>query len=153
MRLSRVITACTLVLLVMALPAPASAKRVHTAATGSMVGAINQARARNGLPALRSSSSLNGSSSRFSSWLLGRGVLAHRSRVSAGGHFSRLGEALAMHGGRGLGVGATVRMWMRSPTHRAVLLTRSMNLVGAGASQGRFRGQRATIWVVQTARR
>jgi uncharacterized protein YkwD len=80
-------------------------------------------------------------------------VLAHRSRVSASGHFSRLGEALAMHGGRGLGVGSVVRMWLRSPTHRAVILTRSMNLVGAGASQGRFHGRRATIWVVQAGRR
>jgi uncharacterized protein YkwD len=153
MRFSRVITVCMLVLLVLALPASASAKRVHSAAAGSMIGAVNEARARNGLPPLHPSSSLVGSSSRFSSWLLGRGVLAHRSRVSASGHFKRLGEALAMHGGRGLGVRQIVRMWLRSPAHRAVILTRSMNLVGAGAAQGRFRGHRATIWVVQTGRR
>jgi uncharacterized protein YkwD len=152
MRLSRVITVCMVVLLVLALPASASAKRVQTAAAGSMIGAINQARAHHGLPALRASRSLTGSSSRFSSWLLGRGVLAHRSRVSASGHFSRLGEALAMHGGRGLGVRSVVRQWLRSPTHRAVILTRSMNLVGAGASSGLFHGRRATIWVVQTGR-
>jgi uncharacterized protein YkwD len=44
-------------------------------------------------------------------------------------------------------------MWLRSPSHRAVILTRSMNLVGAGMVRGRFRGRRATIWVVQTGRR
>jgi uncharacterized protein YkwD len=152
MRLSRVITVCMLVLLVLALPAPASAKRVRAAAASSMIGKINQVRARNGLRPLRVSSSLIGSSSRFSSWLLGRGVLAHRSRVSAGGHFRRLGEALAMYGGRGIGVSSTVRLWLRSPSHRAVILTRSMNLVGVGVAQGRFRGRRATIWVVQTGR-
>jgi uncharacterized protein YkwD len=152
-RHSRLITVCTLVLLVLALPAPASAKRVHAAAASSMIEKVNQVRASHGLPALRASSSLAGSSSRFSSWLLGRGVIAHRSRVSAGGSFSRLGEALAMHRGRGLGVGTIVRMWLNSPTHRAVILTRSMNLVGAGAAQGRFRGHRATVWVLQTGKR
>ena len=153
MRFSRAITVCMLVLAVLALPAPASAKRVHAAAASSMIGKVNQVRAHNGLQPLRPSGSLIGSASRFSSFLLGHGVLAHRSRVSASGHFKRLGEALAMHSGKGLGVGATVRMWLRSPTHRAVLLTRSMNLVGVGAAQGRFRGHRATIWVLQTAHR
>ena len=153
MRLSRAITVCMLVLLVLALPAPASAKRVHAAAANSMIGQINQVRARSGLPALHASGSLARSSSRFSSWLLGRGVLAHRSHVSAGANFGRLGEALALHRGRGLGVAATVRMWLRSPSHRSVILTRSMNLVGAGAAQGRFRGRRGTVWVVQTGRR
>ena len=152
MRFSRVITVCMLMAIVLALPAHASAKRVHAAAASSMIGTINHVRARHGLPALRANTSLIGSSGRFSSWLLGRGLLAHRSGVSASGHFKRLGEALAMHGGRGLGVRGIVRMWLRSPTHRAVILTRSMNLVGAGAAQGRFRGHRATIWVVQTGR-
>jgi uncharacterized protein YkwD len=152
MRIFRAITVCMLVVLVLALPTAASAKPVHTAAASSMIGKINQVRARHGLPALRASSSLVGSSSRFSSFLLHRGVLAHRSHVSASGNFRRLGEALAMHSGRGLSVSSTVRMWLNSPPHRAVILTRSMNLVGAGAAQGRFRGHRATIWVLQTGR-
>ena len=118
-----------------------------------MIAKINQARARNGLRPLHRSPSLSGSSSRFAAFLMHRGVLAHRSRVSAGAGFSRLGEALAMISGRGFGVGGTVRMWLHSPTHRAVILTRSMNLIGAGAVRGRFDGRRATIWVVQTGRR
>jgi uncharacterized protein YkwD len=118
-----------------------------------MIEKINHARARNGLPPLHRSRSLSGSSSRFAAFLMHRGVLAHRSRVSAGAGFSRLGEALALIGGRGLGVGATVRMWLHSPTHRAVILTRSMNLIGASAVRGRFRGHRSTVWVVQTGRR
>ena len=153
MRYSRAITVCMLVLVVLALPAPASAKRAHAAAVSSMIGKINQVRARHGLPALRSSGSLSRSSSRFSSYLMAHDVLAHRSRVSASRHFRRLGEALAMHTGRGLSVASTVRMWLNSPPHRAVILTRSMNLVGAGASQGRFRGHRGTVWVLQTGRR
>ena len=50
-------------------------------------------------------------------------------------------------------VRGTVRTWLRSPPHRAVILTRSMNLVGVGMASGRFHGHRATIWVLQTGRR
>jgi uncharacterized protein YkwD len=118
-----------------------------------MVAKINQARARNGLRPLHISAALNASAGRFAGSLMHRGVLAHRSRVSAGSGFRRLGEALALISGRGPGVSSTVTMWMHSPSHRAVILTRSMNLVGLGMASGRFHGHRATIWVVQTGRR
>jgi uncharacterized protein YkwD len=117
-----------------------------------MLGQINHARASHGLRPLHASGSLNGSATRFAGFLMHRGVLAHRSRVSAGAGFSRLGECLALVGGRRLGVGNTVRMWLGSPSHRAVILTHSMNLVGVGMAQGRFHGHRSTIWVVQTGR-
>src|SRR4051794_34622412 len=118
-----------------------------------MLAKINHARARNGLRPLHLSSSLAGSSGCFAAFLMHRGVLAHRSRVSAGGGFKRLGEALALASGSRLVVGSTVRAWLHSPAHRAVILTRSMNLVGVGVTKGRFHGRRATIWVVQTGRR
>ena len=118
-----------------------------------MLGTINQARARNGLRPLHASPALNGSASRFAGSLMSRGVLAHRSRVSAGSGFSRLGEALGLISGRGLGVRTTVSNWLHSPPHRAVILTRSMNLIGVGMARGRFHGRRSTIWVVQTGRR
>ena len=118
-----------------------------------MVAKINHARARNGLRPLHGSAALNGSANRFASSLMRRGVLAHRSRVSAGTGFSRLGEALGLISGRGLGVGSTVSRWLHSPPHRAVILTRSMNLIGIGMARGRFHGRRSTIWVVQTGRR
>jgi uncharacterized protein YkwD len=118
-----------------------------------MITKINQVRARHGLHPLRPSGSLAGSAGRFAGFLMHRGVLAHRSRVSAGSGFRRLGEALAVTSAGGLGVGTTVRMWLQSPSHRAVILTRSMNLIGAGAINGRFHGVRATVWVVQTGRR
>ena len=154
MRISRVLTVCLLVLAVLALPARASTSPTQvTSASNVMIGKINHVRARHRLRPLHSSPALGGSSSRFAAFLMHRGVLAHRSRVSAGGGFRKLGEALGMTSGRGLGVSTTVRMWLRSPTHRAVILTRSMNLVGAGMVRGRFHGHRATIWVVQTGRR
>jgi uncharacterized protein YkwD len=119
-----------------------------------MVAKVNQTRARNGLRPLHISRALNSSASRFAGSLMRRGVLAHRSSgVSAGAGFSRLGEALALTSGRRLSVSNTVRMWLNSPSHRAVVLTRSMNLVGVGVARGRFHGRRATIWVLQTGRR
>jgi uncharacterized protein YkwD len=152
-RYSRVVTVCLVILALMALPATASASPVRAHVASSMLGKINQVRARNGLRPLHTSPSLNGSANRFAGWLMNRGVLAHRSHVSAGGGFSRLGEALALITGRGAHVSNTVRMWLHSPSHRAVILTRSMNLIGVGSARGRFHGHRATIWVVQTGRR
>jgi uncharacterized protein YkwD len=138
----------------MALPATASGSHSRVQAASSMLGKINQVRTRHGLRPLHGSASLNGSARRFAGSLMRRGVLAHRSSgVSAGSGFRRLGEALALISGRGPGVSTTVSMWLNSPSHRAVILTRSMNLVGIGMARGRFHGHRATIWVVQTGRR
>jgi uncharacterized protein YkwD len=117
-----------------------------------MVGAINKARARHGLRPLHSSSSLGRSATRFSRRLMLSGSFGHASRVQASGRFRTLGEALGMHLGRGLGIRSTVRLWLRSPTHRPIVLTRSMNLLGVGLAQGRFRQHRASIWVLQTGR-
>jgi uncharacterized protein YkwD len=154
LRFSRVLTVCLLVLAVMVLPATALASPARAQASGSMVAKINKARARNGLWPLHISAALNASAGRFAGSLMHRGVLAHRSSgVSAGSGFRRLGEALALISGRGPGVSTTVTMWLHSPSHRAVILTRSMNLVGVGMASGRFHGHRATIWVVQTGRR
>jgi uncharacterized protein YkwD len=50
-------------------------------------------------------------------------------------------------------VGATLRAWLGSPTHRALVLTRSMNLVGIGHASGRLDGRPRTVWVMQVARR
>jgi uncharacterized protein YkwD len=117
-----------------------------------MVDAINKVRARRGLPPLRTSPSLGRSATRFSHRLMSSGSFGHASRVQASGRFHHLGEALGMHLGRGAGIGSTVRLWLRSPTHRAIVLTRGMNLLGVGLAKGRFRHHRASIWVLQTGR-
>jgi uncharacterized protein YkwD len=79
-------------------------------------------------------------------------TFTHRARPSVAGHYKRAGEALAYHTGSGPQIGWTVRAWMRSPSHRAILLTRSMRELGAGMARGRFRGGRAVIWVLQVGR-
>jgi uncharacterized protein YkwD len=57
------------------------------------------------------------------------------------------GEILAWGPGQAGTVLATVRAWLGSPTHRAVILHPKFNLVGVGSVRGRFHGARhVTIW-------
>jgi uncharacterized protein YkwD len=142
----RLITVCSLFVLVFAaLPASASAN----ADGDRMIGHINQVRAAHNLRPLRTSPALIRSAGRFSLTMMSSDRFGHGGRIQASG-FRRLGEALAMHFGRGVGISRTVRGWLRSPSHRAIVLTRSMRYVGAAATRGRFRGRRAVIWVLQT---
>jgi uncharacterized protein YkwD len=130
-------------------PEPASAASPSGLA---MVAKVNQVRKRHGLPPLRASRSLMRSSGRFSRHLMRVDVFGHRSRVSASGGFRRLGECLAIHGGRSAGVSFTVRAWLRSPGHRREVLNPHMSQVGAGMTRGRFHRHRAVIWVLQVGK-
>ena len=116
-----------------------------------MVQKINEVRGQHGLRPLRSSGSLAGSSQRFAEDLMRLDVLQHRSRPSTS--YPNAGEVLAMHPGSATRVGSTVGQWMRSPSHRAVLLSRSFREMGAGVARGRFGRGAAVIWVVQVGRR
>jgi uncharacterized protein YkwD len=138
-----------------AAPAVSSGRAVGSreAAADAMVEKINQVRARYGLRALRPSGSLDASSRRFAVDLMRADALYHRARPSTGGGYRRAGEVLAMRTGTRDRIGATVARWMRSSSHRAVLLSRSMSEMGAGVVHGRFRRSRAVIWVVQVGKR
>jgi uncharacterized protein YkwD len=147
-RLARVLALFAVFLVPLtALPATA------LASSDAMIERINDARARHGLGPLKASSALNGSARRYAATLMRQDVLAHRAGPSVGGGFRRSGEILAMHYGRGDRVGRTLSRWMHSGSHRPILLTRSMRLVGAGVVHGNFRGGRAAIWVVQVGSR
>ena len=122
-------------------------------AAGAMNSYINKVRARHGLRPLRAAAALNGSARRYALTLMRQDALYHRSRPSASRRYSRAGEVLALHSGSRAQVSATVRQWMASPSHRAVLLTRSMSDLGAGLARGRFHGSRAVIWVVHVGHR
>ena len=148
MRPARVVIACLLVLLGLCLAPPANAGD----ARGRMIERINDVRTHNGLRPLRSAPGLARSSSNFSHYLMKRDAFGHGNGVSASG-FRSLGEALALHFGFRPKIGGTVRRWLASSSHRAVILKPSANWIGVGMAQGRFRGSRATIWVLQVGRR
>jgi uncharacterized protein YkwD len=123
-----------------------------TAAADPIVGRINRARRRNGLRPLRASGSLMRSSRRFGRYLMRHDRFGHDAHIWASRRFRYKGEVLAFHRGWRAGRGSTVRGWMRSPSHRSVLMSSRYRLVGATPVQGRFGGRRATIWVAQVAR-
>ncbi len=112
----------------------------------TIVRKINHARRAHGLPPLRASRSLERSSRSYARSLVGSGRFAHQSLIRASRRFGRLGEVLALHRGWRGRVSRTVRMWLRSPGHRAVLLSGRYHYIGAGRARGRYHGGRATVW-------
>ena len=67
--------------------------------------------------------------------------------------YRHCGEALAMHFSLAAKVGATLSSWLGSPSHRGLVMTNSMPLVGLGHASGRHEGRPRTVWVIQVARR
>jgi uncharacterized protein YkwD len=114
---------------------------------------VNGERAGHGVAGLRHSPALSRSAQRFARLLLRRGVLAHGARISAPRRFRLLGENLALVGGRGPQPNRAVRLWRRSPGHRAVMLDSRMRSVGIGRASGLFGGRPATVWVLRVGRR
>lgn len=149
MRLVR-LTACCFLMLAIAGSAASPAAAGGT--DDRMVSAINQTRAHHGLRPLAVSPSLHRSSRRFAGRLMGAGVFAHRSGVSASRRFHNLGEALAMSSGLRPRAFATLRGWLNSPAHRRIVLSRGVTRLGVGVARGRFRGRAAVIWVLQVGR-
>jgi uncharacterized protein YkwD len=132
---------------------PAAAMASETPET-RMIAKINQVRAdEGGLPPLRAARSLRRSASAFARWLVGHDQFQHRPSVSVTRNYHHCGEALAMHYSLQAEVGGTLSTWLRSPTHRGLVLTSSMNLVGVGHASGRPGGKPRTVWVMQVARR
>jgi uncharacterized protein YkwD len=64
------------------------------------------------------------------------------------------GEALSWGTGSYSTPYATYRMWMNSPTHRAVLLSSRYNWIGVGRSIGTFQGHGgAVVWTADVGHR
>ena len=132
----------------LAVPAHAHA----SASEDSMVAEINEARREQGLAALRTSPLLSDSAASYSRYMLARDYFGHLPEVRASNKFTLKGEVLAWHTGSAPRVGQTVRSWLRSSSHRAVLLHPKVRWVGAGVERGQFGGQYSTVWTVQVGR-
>jgi uncharacterized protein YkwD len=119
-----------------------------------MIAKINTARANQaGLPPLRAARNLQRSAGAFARWLVTHDQFQHRPSVSVTRNYHHSGEALALHYSLQAEVSATLSSWMGSSTHRALVMTNSMNLVGVGHASGRPGGKPRTVWVMQVARR
>jgi uncharacterized protein YkwD len=131
-----------------ALAAPAGAQAGSESLQLKMLGAVNEVRTQHGLEALRGSRRLRRSARGYARWMLRAGYFGHLGRIRASSRFSLLGENLAWHSGRRPRVSGTVRRWMRSPPHQALVLHPGFRWLGAGMARGRLSGRRATAWVL-----
>jgi uncharacterized protein YkwD len=119
-----------------------------------MLAGINQARARQGLPALRHSGDLGASARRYSRYMLARDYFGHASRIRASWRrWSWVGENLAMYPGWGTRVGSVLRDWLRSPAHRRVILSTRFRAAGVGYARGRMGARQATTVTLHAGRR
>jgi uncharacterized protein YkwD len=118
-----------------------------------MIKKINNVRKNHGLRPVRRAPSLARSARRYARVMMSRDFFGHGSRIRAPRRFRRLGEAIAMRRGYRGSPRRTVRQWMGSPGHRALVLSPSFRFMGAGVAKGRFRGRRTTIWVLHLGAR
>lgn len=123
--------------------ATASASSAQASTTRRMVDQINSARRAHGLPPLAASQRINRSSASWARFLMRKDWLGHASLRSA----RVKGEVIELHSSGQPRVAGTVRAWLRSPGHRAILLSARFHHVGVGKSTGQFQGMRCTIWV------
>ena len=110
--------------------------------------AVNKARAQHGLSPLHGSRSLRRSAGGYARWMLRAGYFGHLGQIRASSRFSLVGENLAWHSGGRPRVARTVRGWMHSAPHRALILHPGFRWLGAGIARGRLHGRRATAWVL-----
>jgi uncharacterized protein YkwD len=112
-------------------------------ARAALLCAINQARARHGLPALGDDRRLRRAAHGQARDMVRRHYFAHQrpggpslsARLRrAGWHGSRAGEALAWGCGSSATAGATVQAWLHSPPHREILLSTAYSLAGVGVA-------------------
>ncbi len=148
----RTVAAAVAALTTLAVPASAAGLTPNERAESQMTKAINAVRAEHGLPAFRTSASLTASAERYSQYLMANDVFTHQSSVWASSRFRLIGEALEWHRGRRFDVRGSLRRWLASPSHRAIVLSPTMRRQGAGVTRGRFGGRRATIWVLHVGR-
>ena len=152
-----------IVLCGLALAAMLVTSGVATAATATprkeLKLAINAARAAHGLERVMGSAALRVTALRHSLDMMARGYFAHTSPTGSTityriehsgfvyGYSWRAGETLAWGSGSHATPSATVAAWLRSPPHRAILLSRSFRWVGIGRTCGRFIGHAdACVW-------
>ena len=116
--------------------------------------AINAARAHHGLRHVRSHRRLARAADAHTRHMLAADFFAHGAfsqRVRRYVRFRSIGETLAWSSR--CSARHLVRMWLNSPGHRAVLLSRTYRRVGIGRRLGDFGGRRACVVTADFASR
>ena len=134
-------------------PSVASAANAGAGAEAQAIASLNQIRTSNGLAPLRASRSLANSANAYARYMLANDFFGHQARIRVAGQFRTAGETIAWHSGFGAGARRTVRQWMGSPPHRAVLMSSAFRMVGMGMERGYLGGRRTTMWVAHVGHR
>jgi uncharacterized protein YkwD len=143
LRVIPVVLACALMLMAMALPIAARAADPAREA----IDQLNQIRHARGLAALHRSGSLTHSAKRYATRMLRRHYFGHLAHIQVANGFTHAAETIAMHAGWSAAPLGTVRQWMASPPHRALLLSSRFHWVGMGLARGRMGSSAVTTWV------
>ena len=138
----RLLLICLVVACPVALPTSASAS-----AASRMHDAVNQARAARGLAPLRHAPILSRSAGVYARSLLSRHAFSHSGGFIGGSSFRLRSEVLALQTGGPISVRKVLAAWLRSPGHRAVLLSRRCHYLGIGLASGYYGSRRAVVWV------
>ena len=149
MRRTPALLACAITAGAMLLPATATAAPAERKA----VDALNDMRRASGLPALRVSDELSRSSGAYARRMLRLDFFGHGPSIDVAGPFRSAGETLAWHSGWNPQPRRTVARWMRSPGHRAVLMSPGFRWVGIGLARGRLSSSVVTTWVAHVGSR
>lgn len=117
-----------------------------------IVDGINWVRASKDLRTLKGSRRLARSARARARLMMRADFFAHPSRLRVRG-FHRVGEVIAFHRGHKPRALRTLKRFGKSPPHRQLLLSRKYRRVGAARAHGRWRGTRATIWVIRVGKK
>ena len=144
MKAAALISTGMFVLCLFATPAEAGV----TPAERALVRAISHVRVAHGLSPVRGSRTLARSSGRYSRWELRNGYFGHQPRIWMSSRFGVGGEVLRWVPSWRVKLRRTLRMWLRSSSHRSALLYPGMRYAGAGIVRGRFHGRLASMITV-----
>jgi uncharacterized protein YkwD len=139
-------TATSMLLVLLAVPAAQGSGPRIDQGERAIIRAINHQRARYGLRGLSGSTRLARAADQHSWEMLARDSFSHGNFVQRVRHyasFHALGETIAMTSR--CSAGRIVSMWMHSPPHRTVLLSRTYRRVGIGRRTGRMGLMRACM--------
>ena len=150
MHTGRGIACAGAVLLVLA-GSPAAAEAAG--AEQLMLKSLNEVRAKYRLPPLAESTRLRHTAREHSRMMLRLDYFGHLRRIRAPRSFRLLGEVLAWRSGSRPRARTVLRMWLRSPGHRRIVLGRRFRFAGAAAVRGAFGRRKAVAWTMHLGTR
>ena len=140
-------TALATLFAALGLAVPATAIADIPPESAAMIQKVNEARHSIGVPALEASEALTTSARTYARYMLKNDYFGHLATIRAGGNFLITGETLEWHSGWRPRVALAFSQWMGSPSHHAILMSRTFRFIGTGRVRGRWGTRKATSWV------